>query len=588
MVQAMSGSGKSSLVKAGLLPQLTTPRVIGDVVGVRWCILRPSDGDDNPLRALARAIAQPETLGQALTAYGVDEEYIVKTFSTDPGLIKPSLQVALGKIAESRYQAENDVVRLIIVVDQFEELFSQRRIPGELKKSFVKTLDILARSGLVWVIATMRSDFLHETEAFPELQLLMEGDGQFHLFPPRHEEIEQMIQEPARLAGLEFEVRDHISLHEVLLQDTIRQQGALPLLEFTLDALYERRDTNRLTYSAYESIGGLAGAVADRAEKVFLSLPEKTQQALSPVFRALVTIDPDANEKATARRADWSQLSSVAENKAFIEAFIEAHLLVSDQASAESKQVVWVAHEALLRNWPRVAKWVESNIEDLRVRSRIAEAAALWGKEGRSEQYLLQEGKPFAEAKDLLNRVGTELEGHEREFIIQSEQRILATQSRERLKIGIGMALIFLSLVAIAGLYFTFNFSLLAMRSMDQNRLTRAEEAVIKGNTPDAVSLALQSDLLPRGSSNILSRAISNNQLIAMINESQDDRDNRQQSHFAADFSPELNQVITNGSTTGQDTKLSLWQLDPDHTNHYRFSKKELLADNTNGKQFLF
>lgn len=557
MVQAMSGSGKSSLVKAGLLPQLTTPRIIGNVARIRWCLLRPSDGDGNPLRALARAIHQPNTLGDALAAYDVDEEYIIKTFTTDPALLKPSLQIALGKIAEEEYRADLETIRLVIVVDQFEELFSDRRIPRKLKGSFVKALDVLARSDMVWVIGTMRSDFLHEIEAYPELQALMEGDGQFHLFPPRPEETEQMIQEPARLAGLAFEVREHTSLDQVLLRDTTQQQGALPLLEFTLDALHERRDGNLLTFDAYEEIGGIAGAVADRAEKVYCSLPENTRKALSSVFRALVAIDPSANEKATARRADWAQLASLPENKAFVEAFIQAHLLVSDKASVEDKQVVWVAHEALLRNWPRVAEWVESNIEDLRVRGRLSEAAALWEKEGRNDQYLLPEGKPFAEAKDLFDRIGAELEERERTFIMQSEQRILATQSRERRKKQIVISLALLSLLAVGGLYLTFDFSRLAIRIMDTNKLVRADEAVDRGNTPDAISLAQQAGTLPRRSSYVLARAMANNHLVAMVNKRPKNGETHLNSRFSASFSPDLNRVIT----IADQSALALWRL---------------------------
>lgn len=572
MIQAMSGSGKSSLVKAGLLPQLTAPRVIGDVVGIRWCILRPSDGDDNPLRALAQAIMRPDALGNELPEYGVDEEFIVKALSSDPALLKPSLQVALEKIAQDQYQVNSDVVRLVVVVDQFEELFSQRKIPEELVTRFIRNLDVMARSGMAWIIGTMRSDFLHETERYPELQALMDNDGQFHLFPPRHEEIEQMIREPAKLAGLEFESRDGVGLDEILLKDATNQQGALPLLEFTLDALYERRVERQLTFAAYERIGGLAGAVADRAEKVFNDLPDRFKSALSPVFRALVTINPKANEKVTARRADWSQLAKNPANKAFIEAFIDAHLLVSDQASAQEKKVVWVAHEALLRNWPRVTGWVESNIEDLRVRSRIAEATALWEKEGRNVQYLLSQGKAFAEANDLMNRVGHELEDHEREFIDLSAQRIRVTRSRERVKVGIGVALLLLSLVAIGGLYFTFNFSLLAMRSIDNNRLVKADEAVDRGNTPHALTLAEAADMLPRQSSYVLSRAISNNHLVAMVKVEA----NQAVPYRFARFDSNLRSLLSYSPVSlAADKPLTLWRITAGQPIGYQFDRQD-------------
>src|SRR5262249_54976133 len=147
--------------------------------------------------------------------------------------------------------------------------------------------------GLVWVIATMRSDFYPRCAEIPELQAMKEGAGQYDLAPPTFAEIGQMIRHPARAAGLRFEVSAATRgrLDEVLHEAARRHPEALPLLEFALDELFQQRTENGvLTFAAYEQLGGLEGALARRAEEVLASLQPPVQAALPALLRALVTV----------------------------------------------------------------------------------------------------------------------------------------------------------------------------------------------------------------------------------------------------------------------------------------------------------
>ena len=181
----------------------------------------------------------------------------------------------------------------MLVVDQMEEIFTQQNVSADTRQAFMATLDALARSGFVWVIATLRSDFYPRCAELERLTNLKEGAGQYDLRPPTAGEIGQMIRLPARAAGLRFE-EDATSteqLDDVLRETAIGHPEVLPLLEFTLEELYQQRtDDGVLTFDAYHQLGGIEGSLAKRAETVFASLPDKVQDALPRVLDDLVAI----------------------------------------------------------------------------------------------------------------------------------------------------------------------------------------------------------------------------------------------------------------------------------------------------------
>ena len=173
------------------------------------------------------------------------------------------------------------------MVDQLEEIFSDPRIASRDRDAFAAALDGLARSGKVWILATLRSDVYPRLAEMPALMTLKEGDGQFDLLPPTLREIGQIIRLPAAAAGLRFDVRPHTAerLDDAIRDAAAKNPGALPLLQFLLEELYKHRSADDvLTFRAYEELGGVEGALARRAESVLASVSEPAQLALPGVL----------------------------------------------------------------------------------------------------------------------------------------------------------------------------------------------------------------------------------------------------------------------------------------------------------------
>jgi hypothetical protein len=207
LVFGASGSGKSSLVKAGLLADLALPGMIGPVALVRHGVLRPSDRGGKPIEALAAAMigrgtALPE-LAHAPLDYTV--ELLAALLREAPAHAVPPIRQALREAARAAGLSAAGEARLVIIVDQLEELFTQDRLPQSEREAFVAALEALTKSGLVWVVATMRSDFFDRLETLPALAGLSAGEGRYLLLPPDEGEIAPIIRRLAREAGLRFE-----------------------------------------------------------------------------------------------------------------------------------------------------------------------------------------------------------------------------------------------------------------------------------------------------------------------------------------------------------------------------------------------
>ena len=377
LVFGASGSGKSSLVKAGLLADLALPGMIGRVALVRHAVLRPSDHGGKPIEALVAAITQPgealPELAHAPFDYTIDS--LAALLREAPVHAVPPIRQALGEAGRQAGLSEMGEARLVIIVDQLEELFTQEGLPRSEREAFVTALRALANSGLVWVVATMRSDFFDRVEKLPALAALSAGEGRYLLLPPDGAEIGQIIRQPAREAGLRFEtdpVRSQ-GLDDVILHTTARATGALPLLSFLLDQLWRRRNPEAtLTFAAYNDLDGLEGAIGRRAEEVFRDKPDAVRDELTGLLRALVTVTGGGT--AISRPAPLAQFPEGSARRALVDAFLDptARLLVVDGAQLR------LAHEALLTHWPRARDQVASDARDLELRGRLEEEAARW------------------------------------------------------------------------------------------------------------------------------------------------------------------------------------------------------------------
>ncbi|MES2438596.1 MAG: AAA family ATPase [Verrucomicrobiota bacterium] len=434
LVTGMSGGGKSSLLRAGVLPLLETPGVIEDVALVRRCLMRPGDGGSDPLIGLAEALLNSDALPEIAHAAEISEDDaagLAAKLATNPNLagmlVGEALLQAATAFERSQGLANTPRARLALVVDQLEEIFTHGQNPAR-RQAFISVLAGLARSGRVWVLATLRSDFYARLEEIPELIDLSRGHGTYQLPALVPAEITALIRQPAQAAGLAYEEDSAAGrLDDVLRDAAARDPRALPLLEFTLEELYHRRtDAGVMTHAAYQEIGGMEGAIARRAEEIFGRLDAEAQGAFDAAMHDLVGLDRAEGDPATRRWADQEKAGARPGAPAFLDAFLAARLLVADLRGTGSaaRPAVTLAHEALLTSWPRLRQWLEENRTLLRSRSRVTAAAAQWVQEGRSADFLLVGGKPLDEARTLLAALRDRLSEVEIAFVEASAVRV--------------------------------------------------------------------------------------------------------------------------------------------------------------------
>lgn len=287
LVVGASGTGKSSLARAGLIPRLTTPGVINEVDGWRIAVMRPGDNPAGPFFALATALLQDESglpkeeegRGPALPEIGQGDSRTPAELASvlrhaDSAAVKPIIN-ALSRLAagERDREAYGREVRcdLVLLIDQLDELFADSVSPAE-RESFVDLVDALVATGRVWVVATLRADFYPQMLAQPVLKKLKENGATYDLSSPGAVELAEIVRAPAAAAGLVFETdaANGERLDARLLRDA-DQPDMLPLVQLALSRLFERRETigdeTRLMLKVYESLGGLKGIIDEAGKK---------------------------------------------------------------------------------------------------------------------------------------------------------------------------------------------------------------------------------------------------------------------------------------------------------------------------------
>jgi WD40 repeat protein len=367
-----SGSGKSSLLRAGLVPRLragSPARPDGRPVA----LITPGD---SPLAALASALAP-------LTRYG-------RAGPEEPALAAQALSEAPGRYAELLDRGEDSPA---IIVDQFEETFTAASGEAE-RQAFVTALAAL--SGSCLVVLGLRADFYGHALRYPELARSLQ-DRQIVVGPMSAGQLRRAIVEPARKAGLDIED----GLVELLLADMRpagalgaagHEAGALPLLSHALLATWERSRGSRLTVADYQASGGIRDAIARTAEAAYATLDEAGSRAARQLFLRLVNVADDAREtRARVPLGDLPGDAAVA--AAVLERFVEQRLVTLDMETAE------ITHEALLDAWPRLRAWIDADREDIRVRRFVTAAAQAWAETGRETAALLRGGQ-LALARD--------------------------------------------------------------------------------------------------------------------------------------------------------------------------------------------
>lgn len=419
MVTGMSGVGKSSLLKAGVLPILTRPRVVEHVIEWRRAIFKPDVGAQNSLAGFAAALLHEHALPEL-----ADEKTPLTDILVDPPALTLAISRALDRATKRARDASPDPdpdadVRLVVICDQFEAIFDET-VTAEERATFCEALRTMILTGRVWVMATLRADFFSRCSELPERfrDLFVEQGGIYAVGGPRPAEISQMIRRPAAMAGITFERRGdpEEGLDDVLRDAASGNPTVLPLLQFTLHELWRRsKGSGVLRFSDYEELGGLHGALRLRADEVFSNLPDKVRASLPKVLAALVHTDPTDDRRILQNRISREQFANSPECLGLIATFVDAHLLVSDQAP-DGTAVIGLAHEALLREWPPAVQWIEQNRDLLRSRAGITAAAMLWRNSDSQEGRLLT-GALLKDATRLVKETPEMLAPEERSFV---------------------------------------------------------------------------------------------------------------------------------------------------------------------------
>jgi tetratricopeptide (TPR) repeat protein len=435
LVLGASGSGKSSLVRAGLLPDVMTPGVVSGVTSWRHAIVHPAELVPDPALGLAAVFARDGALPE-LAALGYTDEEFAEILRGSPGLLRPPLRAALEKAAAADPLAGAGGVpqaRLILVLDQLEVLFTSSVLTAEQRRAFATMISNLAHCGLVWVVATMRSDFFHRLAETPDLNELAAGLGQYQLAHPTAAELDLIICRPAEAAGLAFEeeANDGVSLAATIREAAARDPASLPLLSFLLDELYrrdvERDGGNMLTYASYRTLGMLEGAIARHADELADGLPSELATALDPLLLSLVQVD-EISGTTTARLIKQAIIVDPLQQEA-ADRLIAGRLAVADDPG--DGRTLRLAHEALLAYWPRLARLIEEHRDFLIVRRRLQADAANWQRNARDPELLLPPGRRLAEAEDTLARRRADLEP---EIVAYVEASTSAEQERQARK----------------------------------------------------------------------------------------------------------------------------------------------------------
>jgi tetratricopeptide (TPR) repeat protein len=412
--------------------------------------MRPSGETGGPFAALAKALVAEGALPELL-ATGQDAPALARHLAAAAGDPAYPIVSTLGEIERAaRARAEilpYENARLTLVVDQLEELYTAGEITVEQREAFVRCLDGLARSG-VFVIATMRSDHWHQAAETPLLIEMADEERRIDLLAPSGSEIGEMIRRPAVAAGIIFgrNPRTEIGLDADLAEEAAREPGSLPLLSFLLDALYAKDihwpDRSTLTYDSMLALGGLKGAIANRADAVIATLPADVKAALPKVLRALVTVSR-SDATPTARAAVLADFAEGSPERSLIDALLAARLLVAE--GNERGAQIRLAHEALITHWGVARLQIGQDRDDLRTRADVEVAEGKWrAAELNKPGYLLRD-PDLANALDLARRWGVGLPPKLREFIERSDAAARASARRTVVSLA-GIALLFLAL----------------------------------------------------------------------------------------------------------------------------------------------
>ena len=514
-----SGSGKSSLIKAGLLPELSRDRIPGS------------------------------------------SQWSVESFT--PG--KHPWRKLLDILAQSRDQNQP----FVIFIDQFEEVFTLCEDESE-RQSFIRLIaeemnDTERKSRM---IIALRGDFLNRCANYPDvLNLINHIPTTTYIVKSLGiEELPEAMEKPAELHGVKFE--RGLVLH--IAQDVAGQPGELPLLQYALKELWrvciEKPESPEplLTKKGYEEIGGVQGALENRANVIYKSLSDGDRIFVRKLFMELVQLGEE--QEVTRRRVDWERLREIVDSPEQLDRVIEGLAGAQQRLIIVDEHTVEVAHEALLCQWKLLSNWIEEDRENIRISRRLERACREWEETYRKSDDALLTGARLAEVEEWEKRVQPKLTGDDREFLRKSigrrkrEEQAELEQERKRTRFAIA------SLIAVTGLTILTGTAWINAERGQIIALSQASEAkfILNRNSLDPLVEALkagtrlkQIDWIP-GNKEVREQVMETlTQAVYWVRE----RD-RLQGHNDAVQSVSFSRDGTMLASAGYDNTAKLWNLE--------------------------
>lgn len=419
LILGPSGTGKSSLINAGVLPKLQSKNGFAGIGVVSHASLDFADVSQSRLFL---------DIASAMLDWDVNDQPVFDGWSAET--LAEKLVDDINEVVETCRNRLNECdkrlirsPRFFLFVDRLEVLLSSPLFSEDEREQALACIDQLASSGSIVVFSACRNDFYPLVVRYPSLMKGKAKGAHFDLLAPTRSELMQMIRMPAIAAGLNWSTdKDSaMSLDELLCNEAAANPDSLPMLQYTLQELYlQRSDENELQVSVYKALGGIEGAIGKKAEEIYASFDKRRQDELDAILSLVVTLSPDG-ETITSRAARWSQLSTQSQT-AFVQAMVDSRLFVSHLQNDEA--CFSVAHEALLRKWSRATDWINAHRDSLSAKSRLRQLTDNWIAENKNSAYLLAEGKPLQEAITLTQHNQFNLDADEQMLVTASSKRV--------------------------------------------------------------------------------------------------------------------------------------------------------------------
>ena len=427
IVIGASGSGKSSVVRAGLVPAMQRGGRLADgslpppgSAYWKYYIFTPGP---NPLVSLIAALDDSSEW---------DLSASIKDFTAEETHLDKKAEQILNPLSKSPGSQRDHIV---LIVDQFEEVYTLCE-DEETRRAFIDNLMYSASSqsrGFISVVIALRADFYAHCAKYPNLRASL-AQYQEYIGPMNMDEIRLAIEQPALNAGLTFEP----GLVDLILKDMGDEPGALPLLSHALLETWKRRKYLTLTFQGYNQSGGIRGAIAQTAENVYLKLDKEQQAAARRIFLSLTELGQTSEDGLlrpdTRRRVLLTDLFPDRAGSKTLESLLkllsDARLIIMTESTVE------VAHEALIREWPRLREWLSEDRESLLLHRQLNMAASAWEADERKQEYLYR-GSRLSQALEWVEKHPGEPSAVEKAFLDASKsasEREIAEREAQRRK----------------------------------------------------------------------------------------------------------------------------------------------------------